>query len=248
MNRTQNQPVTVGDVKAYYDRFSDSRMAHYRKGDNPRINLAIGLAGSLLRPGFRVADIGCGIGLVTQALARRDPSVRVVGTDLSERNIAQAREVVTQPNAELFQSDVRTQEDALRTRAPNGYDLMVLVDVIEHIPEDDRPELLAMLARLATPEGSLVLTYPSADYIEWLEQHDPDELQIIDNAIPPETLIGEADEAGWRLRSLAYKDIWRKNQYVHAVFCRSRSLDCLPVPSGPVFARVIRRIRRLLTR
>ncbi|HEU0181462.1 MAG TPA: methyltransferase domain-containing protein, partial [Agromyces mariniharenae] len=45
----------------------------------------------LSRPGARIADIGCGHGWSTLALARAYPSARVVGIDVDEPSIAAAR-------------------------------------------------------------------------------------------------------------------------------------------------------------
>ena len=46
-----------------------------------------------LRPGMRVADFGCGVGMVTAVLADVvGPQGRVVGIDASKAQLAQARE------------------------------------------------------------------------------------------------------------------------------------------------------------
>jgi SAM-dependent methyltransferase len=51
------------------------------------------LADAGLRPGMRVADLGCGVGMVTALLAELvDPRGHVVGIDASAAQLARARE------------------------------------------------------------------------------------------------------------------------------------------------------------
>src|SRR5262245_64027106 len=48
-----------------------------------------------LRPGMRVADLGCGVGMTTALLAKLvGPTGHVVGVDASGEQIAQARELL----------------------------------------------------------------------------------------------------------------------------------------------------------
>src|SRR5215813_5193497 len=47
-----------------------------------------------VRPGMRVADLGCGVGMVTMLLRELvGPSGHVVGVDASDEQLAQAREL-----------------------------------------------------------------------------------------------------------------------------------------------------------
>src|SRR5215470_18885221 len=49
-----------------------------------------------IQPGMRVADIGCGVGMVTALLAQLvGPFGQVVGVDFSGAQIAQARELLS---------------------------------------------------------------------------------------------------------------------------------------------------------
>ncbi|MEM1344318.1 MAG: class I SAM-dependent methyltransferase [Pseudomonadota bacterium] len=242
------EPVSTEAVQEYYDGFFETRMLSYRQTRNARIERAAGLAKSLARPNTAVADIGCGIGLVTEALAKAQPSCRIIATDLSGNNIAFAKKTVQANNVEFFRSDATAQIAELKARVPEGFALILLVDVIEHIPEHARPAFIASLAEIAAPGATLALAYPSPAYQRFLMEHDPDELQIIDHIVEPDALIQEARGGGWQLRSLVYQDIWRENQYVHAVFLNDPSIGPVRTTPSSLPIRALRGIARRLRR
>lgn len=210
--------MACNEISEYYDEFRDTRMSRYRVFGNRRLSLAAKKAKSLLHDGDTVADFGCGIGIVSEELVRARSDVQVFAVDVSPANIEYARRTI-KSNAIKFQEVGLTDGCAiLRELHPDGYNLIVLVDVIEHINEADRPTLLKDLESLALDDGYLVLTYPSPEYQAYLTQHRPEELQIIDNSIQEHELLGEAGNAGWTLKSIEYVDVWMSNQYIHAVF------------------------------
>jgi len=71
-------------------------------------------------------------------------------------------------------------------------DVVTMVDVIEHIPAEARPDLLVKIRALCSDDAVMILTYPSPQYQEYLREYDPNELQIIDNVVLIEELINEA--------------------------------------------------------
>lgn len=223
-------------VSAYYDGFLREKMVSYRLYGNRRIDLAFRSIRPLLQPGAVVADIGCGIGMISEKIARLNAHNRVIGIDLSPANIEYARRTVSLPNAEFVQSDASGQLTILREKSPEGYDLLAFVDVIEHLPEKDRPSLFRNLRPLLKPGGALFLSWPSPEYQRYLMENEPHHLQVIDNAVSAEVLISEAASAGVALKSLSYLDVWRKNQYLHAVFVDPAALtvERRRAPSLPV--------------
>lgn len=210
----------ISSVSEFYDRFLESRMIRYRTHGNRRLDVAKKLLVSQVRPGDTVADIGCGIGIISEAIARSVPDVKVIGVDVSKGNIEYAKRTVHRKNVEFFQVDVTDQFDCLRSLAPQGYDVVTLIDVIEHIPELKRTGLFADLERISHSNTRLVLAYPSPKYQCFLKAHNPQELQIIDNIVEIGDLIKESREFGWSLSYFEHKDIWLKRQYVHCVFDR----------------------------
>ena len=116
-----------------------------------RFDVLHALCGSLLRDDARLAEIGCGSGLVQSQFEQR-LDLSVDGFDLNvdalERNASQ--------RGRLACYDVQERNEELRDR----YDLVLLLDVIEHVREDAR--FLEDSAFLAKPGGHLVVNVPAS--------------------------------------------------------------------------------------
>lgn len=231
------------NVKRFYDQFLDDRMVGYRIDGNLRISKAVEFAKEHIRPGAMVADIGCGIGILAEAVAKGQPGSTVIGIDISEANIRYASDTVREPNLQFISASVTEQFERLRSAAGRPVDVFCMVDVIEHIPEQARPALFGDMAQMASEEAKLLLTYPSPEYQRHLKEREPEELQVVDNVVEIGDLVREAASAGWNLQSFAYVDMWRSNQYIHASFRRSVPLRELPTKAS-LPARLLRRLDR----
>lgn len=237
---------SASEISAFYDAFLDQRMVRYRYEGNPRIERAIQRALPLVGPDARILEIGCGIGLVCERLARASPRGRVWGCDLSPRNIEYARRTVRQENTEFFVADVIEDFPAVTQRMPGPLDLILLVDVIEHLPLATHPELMNRLASLLGPGGALVLTYPSAGYQRSLHERNPAELQPVDEIIEEASIVSTAADAGLTLVHYSLEDVWLTNQYTHCVWRKGAALEELPPLAGwrALYARVAGFYRR----
>lgn len=110
------------------------------------------------RPG-RLLDLACGVGYGTRLVADEAAGVeRAVGVDLAPEAVAYAREHYGRAGVEFVASD------GLAFRDPAGFDTIVSLETLEHVPEPAR--LVAHLVTLLRPGGVLVAsapTTPSAD-------------------------------------------------------------------------------------
>jgi ubiquinone/menaquinone biosynthesis C-methylase UbiE len=113
--------------------------------------LSAGMLGErLTRPGVALLDVGCGTGgFVRFALDSGSPS-RVCGVDVSSAAIELAHTRV--PEAELHVAP------AWETQLEDGaFDLIVMNDVLQHLPEARVSETLMELRRVLTPGGALLV-------------------------------------------------------------------------------------------
>jgi 2-polyprenyl-6-hydroxyphenyl methylase/3-demethylubiquinone-9 3-methyltransferase len=99
--------------------------------------------------GAAVADVGCGGGLLAEALARHD--ARVTAIDLSPTMIEVAK---LHAAATQLTIDYRLQSaEQLADSAAGQYAVVCCMELAEHVP--DPGALVAALARLLRPGGSL---------------------------------------------------------------------------------------------
>jgi len=104
--------------------------------------------------GGAVLDFGCGQGRYLPVLAELVPGAELYGADISPVALALARDRF--PAATLTRiEDQRLPADG------NRFDLIVLIDVIEHVL--DAPATVTELHRLLRPGGAVVLTTPCAN-------------------------------------------------------------------------------------
>ncbi|MEM9354941.1 MAG: class I SAM-dependent methyltransferase [Pseudomonadota bacterium] len=212
------------DVEKYYNEFMHSRMLSYRIDGNRRLDAASKFLSELLRPNMSIADIGCGIGIISERLGLANANNTVIGVDISSDNIEYARRTVNASNVSFISASITEQFSALKKTSNAPFDMIIMTDVIEHIPEEERSALFHNLADVGVDGAILAVTYPSPEYQRYLVSTHPEELQVIDNVVEIKTLIEEADAAGWMLSRFSYVDVWQKNQYCHAAFAR-----CLPL-------------------
>jgi 2-polyprenyl-6-hydroxyphenyl methylase/3-demethylubiquinone-9 3-methyltransferase len=100
-------------------------------------------------PGARVLDVGCGGGILAEALAQR--GARVVGTDLAPANIEVA---AAHAAAHKLSIDYRLVDvTALAAAEPRGFDVVTCLELLEHVPDPTR--MVAACAALVKPEGAV---------------------------------------------------------------------------------------------
>ena len=100
-----------------------------------------------LGPATRILEIGCGEGAMADRLTRVFPAAQFLGID-----------PIAEPGR-LFRGDRsratfrRMLSSELLTQCPDPFDLVVIVDVLHHIPDEHRRGLLSDAAALTTPGG-----------------------------------------------------------------------------------------------
>lgn len=107
----------------------------------------------LLRPGDDVLEIGSGSGLGAIFLAQH--ARHVTGIDVKPFELDEARSICRRDNVRFEQADFFDYP------ADRRHDLIVALDVIEHMPPDLGRRLVATAARHLAPGGLLVLGTPS---------------------------------------------------------------------------------------
>ncbi len=101
---------------------------------------------------IRAVDIGCGGGLLAEALAAA--GAQVVGIDMGEAPLAVARLHALESGVQVDYRQT-TAEDLARS-APEAFDLVTCLEMLEHVP--DPASVVNACATLAKPGGHLVFS------------------------------------------------------------------------------------------
>ncbi|MBM4215706.1 MAG: bifunctional 2-polyprenyl-6-hydroxyphenol methylase/3-demethylubiquinol 3-O-methyltransferase UbiG [Gammaproteobacteria bacterium] len=102
--------------------------------------------------GARVADVGCGGGLLAEALTRAGASVTAI--DLAPSMIEVAK---LHAAGERLQINYRVQSvESLATEATGTFDVVTCMEMLEHLP--DAAQVVSELSRLLKPNGSLFVS------------------------------------------------------------------------------------------
>jgi 2-polyprenyl-3-methyl-5-hydroxy-6-metoxy-1,4-benzoquinol methylase len=111
-------------------------------------------------PGGKVLDLGCGRGHLLRLLARR--GFDIAGADSSPESVRAAQAALSP--ADPGRIRVGTL-DAIPFDA-GSFDLVVLIETIEHLRDDDLPQVIGEIRRVLKPDGALFITTPNAEDLE----------------------------------------------------------------------------------
>jgi len=156
--------------------------------------------------GARVLDVGCGGGLLCEALARA--GARVSGIDLAPGMIEVARLHAAGEGLDIDYRVVAAEE--VLAAEPGGFDVITCMEMLEHVPSPAR--MAATLAGLVRPGGavfistinrnlkSFLLAIVAAEYVLRLIPRGTHEYERL---IRPAELARWARAAGLALRAIA---------------------------------------------
>lgn len=155
--------------------------------------------------GKQVADIGCGGGLLAEALAKR--GAQVTALDLADESLVVARDHALLSGLAIDYR-LQTAEDHARER-PGHYDVVTCMEMLEHVP--DPAAIVSACSQLLKPGGTLVLSTLNRSLggfilgvvaAEYLLKLVPPGTHDWQRFLKPSELLGMADRAGLYSREL----------------------------------------------
>src|SRR5690606_27641449 len=99
--------------------------------------------------GKKLLDVGCGGGILSEAMAQR--GARVTGIDMGQAPLAVARLHALESGLDMDYRQI-TAED-LADAMPGTFDIVTCLEMLEHVP--DPASVVAACARLVKPGGDL---------------------------------------------------------------------------------------------
>ena len=104
--------------------------------------------------GRKALDVGCGGGLVTEAL--HDLGAETTGIDAGERPLAVARLHALERGIEDEITYTASTPESFLATEPGAFGLVTCLEMLEHVP--DPPSTIRALAELTEPGGDVVLS------------------------------------------------------------------------------------------
>jgi 2-polyprenyl-6-hydroxyphenyl methylase/3-demethylubiquinone-9 3-methyltransferase len=155
--------------------------------------------------GRRVLDVGCGGGVLAEAMAAR--GARVTGIDLAGKPLRVAQLHALESGAEIDYREASAE--ALAAEMPGAFDVVTCMEMLEHVP--DPSSAVAACASLVKPAGtvffstinrnvkSFALAIVGAEYLLNLLPRGTHEYAKL---IRPSELVAHARAAGLELLDL----------------------------------------------
>jgi 2-polyprenyl-6-hydroxyphenyl methylase / 3-demethylubiquinone-9 3-methyltransferase len=100
----------------------------------------------------RVVDVGCGGGILSEAMARS--GARVLGIDLSQSVLDVAELHALEAKLTVEYKAIAAEE--LAAASPGSFDLVACMEMLEHVP--DPAATLAALATVVKPGGNVIVS------------------------------------------------------------------------------------------
>lgn len=112
--------------------------------------------------GKRVLDIGCGGGLVTEALAQA--GAKVTGIDLAEQSLQVARLHALESKLDIDYQCIAAEDFA--AQHAGEFDVVTCLEMLEHVPAP--ASIVEAAAKLVKPGGTLVFSTLNRNFKSWL--------------------------------------------------------------------------------
>ncbi len=212
------------EIEAYYDDFTHGRFASYQERPNFRHIAALTRILPHIAKDAHVLEVGCGAGILTGYWAARAADGHVSACDISSEAVKAAEELCKANNVKFKAIDVVHDGDLLTQWSEQPVNIIILVDVLGHIPVAQRSALFKNLCANLADGGAIALTFPSELYQRYMREHEPDELQIVDEIITVGDIQSLCEEFGLSIKHYSLEDVWQTNQYTHCVLERNVAL------------------------
>ncbi|HVI46910.1 MAG TPA: class I SAM-dependent methyltransferase [Chitinophaga sp.] len=236
-----DETVIREDVEKYYDEHITGKLTGFIDG-NPRNDAAWDtLISHLSSPPQTILEIGCGIGDMSFKMHQHFPEAKITGLDISPKSIEIANRLFSSGQVD-FVAGILDDE----VFAGKKFDLIVLFDVYEHIPNEIRASFDRTLNNILSDTGIIFLAFPTPQFQTFLKQHSPELIQPVDEDIDVHTIASLA--AATNTNVIIYKEVkvWRQGDYAHAFLRKADKQWGGAVPLGSISVRIKRGISKVI--
>jgi len=218
------------EIISYYNTVVQTKLHNYLYG-NPRVDAAWKTikkySPKLGRP-LHILEVGCGVGGICHKLHQQWPDACVTGLDISTKSIEIAKKLFANEKVR-FLDGILTPETFSQS-----FDLIIFMDVYEHIAVSDRPTVHAAIKHLLTERGRVILSVPTPHNLKWSAVHKPETMQPVDEHISLAVINELALATDTEVLLYQIKDIWNVGDYAHIVLERNHDFEAAFFHPKPV--------------
>jgi len=207
------------EIRAWYNNFSKNQaetgvnIRHYK------------IMNELIKAGLKkdstVLEVGCGIGTLTGLLNKYLSKGKLVATDISNESVEKAKQRIT--NSTRIDFFVTDMSDFSYTKK---FDVIVMPDVLEHIPVEQHKSLFACFEKNMHENSVIFIHVPHPRAIEYIRKYKPEKLQIIDQSIEAAKLMEDVYANSLTLVSYhPYKLFHNEDDYVIIKFQKNKFIN-----------------------
>jgi 2-polyprenyl-3-methyl-5-hydroxy-6-metoxy-1,4-benzoquinol methylase len=229
-----------GNVISYYDDHVKNKVNDYIVV-NPRIEYGWKTIKEFapVHP-KRILEVGCGMGSICNRMHKRWPNAVITGMDISKLSIQIATKMFADDKLNFIESILTP--DTFNEQ----FDLIVFMDVYEHIAVTDRPDVHAALSKILRNKGKIILTVPTPHNLIWSLTNKPETMQPVDEHISFEVIGKLSADTGAEVILYEKKNIWNIGDYTHIVLEKNDDFEAAFFVNKPVTAA--QRSKRILSK
>ncbi len=207
--REAHAEVSKEESREFYNNWVD-----YLSETNPRhLKVFEGLKWCRIGPGVKVLDLGCGTGQTSEYLGKS--GCEVLAIDFAEKLIEYAKEHRAHDNVTYEVADITT------LMMDQQFDLIVCVDVIEHLSVESLTGFLRTIYEHSHEDTMVYVNVPYAPWQEFAHRFAIGDTQPIDNVIPLAGILGLFESIQFYPVLIDIYGLGSPVEYVELVFVKS---------------------------
>lgn len=173
----------------------------------------------------KVLEIGCGIGTLTQLIQKFVKNGHIHAVDISPESVEMAKKKMTGAKNISF-----SVSDMSNFSMDEKFDIVVLPDVMEHIPVEQHENLFKVIENHLEDNGKICIHIPHPKALNYNRENYPEKLQIIDQSLDASVLISAAYKHNLLLEQYeAYSLFDNQFDYVKVVFSKDKEVELSPL-------------------
>jgi hypothetical protein len=145
------------------------------------------------------------------------PAAEVVGLDVTPAAVEVAGKLFCSPRLSFVEGPLATG------KLKGEFDLIVLMDVYEHIEVSARPEVHGVLNDLLSDDGRIFLAFPTIRHLAWLKKNKPSEIQPVDEDVDVNAVVQLAKDSSGQLLLYQEISVWNEGDYAHVIVGKRRN-------------------------